>query len=108
MLYYKIMGKKIAFTAHNVNAGKRDANDSVLNRLSLRIQYRLAGHIFVHTERMKGELVEEFGIRKEAITVIPFGINKSFPDTEIAPEEAKRRLGIRKGGKTILFFAALR
>ena len=108
MLYYKIMGKKIAFTAHNVNAGKRDANDSVLNRLSLRIQYRLADHIFVHTERMKDELVEEFGIRKEAITVIPFGINNSVPDTELAPEEAKRRLGIRNGEKTILFFGAIR
>src|ERR1700726_895096 len=28
MLYYKLLGKKIAFTAHNVNAGKRDSNDS--------------------------------------------------------------------------------
>jgi glycosyltransferase involved in cell wall biosynthesis len=108
MLYYKLMGKKIAFTAHNVNAGKRDANDSVLNRLSLRIQYRLADHIFVHTERMKSELLEEFGIRKEAITVIPFGINNSVPDTELTPEEAKRRLGIRNGEKTILFFGAIR
>src|SRR6187399_456863 len=35
MLYYKLLGKKVAFTAHNVNAGKRDGNDSVLNRLSL-------------------------------------------------------------------------
>ena len=43
MLYYKLLGKQIVFTAHNVNAGKRDGNDSVLNRLSLKIQYRLAG-----------------------------------------------------------------
>ena len=25
MLYYKLLGKKIVFTAHNVNAGKRDS-----------------------------------------------------------------------------------
>jgi len=108
MLYYKLMGKKIAFTAHNVNAGKRDANDSVLNRLSLKIQYRLAHHIFVHTEKMKGELLEEFGVRKEAVTVIPFGINNSVPDTDLTPAEAKRRLGIGNGLKTILFFGAIR
>ena len=42
MLYYKLLGKSIVFTAHNVNAGKRDSNDSWLNRLSLKIQYQLA------------------------------------------------------------------
>jgi glycosyltransferase involved in cell wall biosynthesis len=108
MLYYKLMGKKIAFTAHNVNAGRRDANDSALNRLSLKIQYRLADHIFIHTEKMKGELLAEFGVRKEAVTVIPFGINNSVPDTELTRAEAKRRLGIGSGLKTILFFGAIR
>src|SRR5207253_135323 len=38
MLYYKMAGKKIVLTAHNVNDGKRDGNDSVLNRLTLKIQ----------------------------------------------------------------------
>src|SRR5688572_18435487 len=57
MLYYKLMGKRIVFTAHNVNVGKRDSNDSFLNRVSLRIQYHLADHLFVHTEQMKAELV---------------------------------------------------
>ena len=41
MLYYKLLGKKIVLTAHNVNAGKRDSNDSWLNRLSLKIQYNV-------------------------------------------------------------------
>lgn len=108
MAYYKMMGKKVVFTAHNVNAGKRDAKDSVLNRFSLRVQYRLADHIFVHTEKMKGELLEEFGVGKEAVTVIPFGINNSVPDTALTPAEAKRRLGIGQNEKTILFFGAIR
>jgi glycosyltransferase involved in cell wall biosynthesis len=108
MLYYKLLGKKIAFTAHNVNPGRRDANDSILNRLSLKIQYRLADHIFVHTEKMKGELLQEFGVRREAITVIPFGINNSVPDTELTPLDAKRRLSIGSGEKTILFFGSIR
>jgi len=50
MLYYKAMGKQIALTAHNVNQGRRDGNDSLLNRLTLTMQYRLTDHIFVHTQ----------------------------------------------------------
>ena len=108
MLYYKLLGKKIVFTAHNVNAGKRDGNDSLLNRLTLRIQYRLSDHIFVHTGKMKVELIQDFAVREESITVIPFGINNSVPITHLTSSEARRRLGIGEGDRTILFFGALR
>ena len=104
MLYYKLLGKKIALTAHNVNAGRRDSKDSVLNRLTLRIQYHLADHIFVHTEKMKSELLQHFRVRERAITVIPFGINNAVPDTNLTSEQAKARLGIEDSEKTILFF----
>jgi glycosyltransferase involved in cell wall biosynthesis len=104
MLYYRLLGKKIVLTAHNVNAGKRDSNDSWLNRLTLKIQYRLVDHIFVHTEKMKRELIEDFGVRERGVTVIPFGINNSVPDTDLTPMQAKQRLRIRQEGKTILFF----
>jgi glycosyltransferase involved in cell wall biosynthesis len=104
MLYYKLRGKRVALTAHNVNAGRRDLNDSFLNRLTLKVQYRLADHIFVHTEAMKRELLEGFGVRDGAITVIPFGINNSVPQTDVTPGQAKQRLGIGDSGRTILFF----
>jgi glycosyltransferase involved in cell wall biosynthesis len=108
MLFYKLIGKKVVFTAHNVNAGKRDGNNSLRNRLSLKIQYRLSDHIFVHTPKMKEELLDEFGVRTNAVTVIPFGINNSITDTGLTPAEAKRRLGIKSGEKTILFFGIIR
>jgi glycosyltransferase involved in cell wall biosynthesis len=108
MLYYKLLGKKVVFTAHNVNAGRRDANDSALNRLTLKIQYHLVDHTFVHTEKMKSELREDFGVRPEAVTVIPFGVNNSVPNTKITPAEARERLGIDYNARTILFFGAIR
>lgn len=107
MLYYKALGKKIVFTAHNVNAGRRDGTDSWLNRLTLRIQYRLSDHIFVHTNKMKRELVREFGVRPTRATVIPFGINNSVPNTALTPAQARQRLGIQEGVKTILFFGRI-
>ncbi len=104
MLYYRLLGKKIALTAHNVNPGARERTDTPLHRFSLRIQYRLAHHIFVHTEKMKKELVEEFGVGQTAVSVIPYGINNAVPNTELTADDAKRRLGIRRGERTILFF----
>jgi glycosyltransferase involved in cell wall biosynthesis len=108
MLYYKALGKKIVLTAHNVNAAKRDSSDSKLNRLTLRIQYRVADHIFVHTTKMKMELLEDFGIQESSVTVIPFGINNSVPNTALSPAQAKQRLGIQEGERTILFFGRIR
>ena len=104
MLYYRLLGKKILFTAHNVNAGKRDSNDSRLNRLSLKVQYALCDHIFVHTDAMKAELVADFGVSEKAVSVIPFGINNTVPRTGLSTAEAKRRLELDPRDKTMLFF----
>jgi D-inositol-3-phosphate glycosyltransferase len=108
MLYYRAMGKKIALTAHNVNQARRDGNDSVLNRLTLRVQYRLTDHVFVHTQKMKDELIVEFGVSDRAITVIRHPINDAFPDTDLTPAEAKRRLGLRSNEKALLFFGRIK
>ena len=108
MLYYKLLGKKVVLTAHNVNAGKRDSNDSLFNRSTLRAQYRLADHVFVHTEKMKRELLQDFGVQERTVSVIPFGLNNSVPHTDLTPGEAKQRLGIRDSERTILFFGAIR
>jgi len=104
MLYYRMLGKKITFTVHNVNAGKRDLNDSFLNRLSLRIQYNLCHHIFVHTQRMKSELVSDFCIAESKVCVVPFGINNTVPNTSLSSADAKRQLGITSSEKALLFF----
>jgi glycosyltransferase involved in cell wall biosynthesis len=107
MLYYKLLGKRVALTAHNVNAGRRDSRDTLLNRITLGIQYKLTDRIFVHTDRMKAELISGFGVRDSAVTVIPYGINNAVPDTDLTPAEAKDRLGIRHDDRTILFFGSI-
>jgi glycosyltransferase involved in cell wall biosynthesis len=104
MLYYRLLGKRIVLTAHNVNAGVRDATDTWLNRLTLGIQYRLSDHIFVHTEQMRTELVESFSVPEASVSVIRFGINEAVPRTALTCEEARQRLGIGQSEKAILFF----
>jgi glycosyltransferase involved in cell wall biosynthesis len=104
MLYYKLLGKCLILTAHNVDKSKRDGGRSFLNRFSLTWQYRSSDHIFVHTEKMKTELVTEFGVAKEKVSVIPFGINNTVPNTSLSTADAKQQLGINKDEKTLLFF----
>jgi len=104
MLYYWILGKTIVLTAHNINGGRRDGTDTALNRLTLKFQYRLCDHIFVHTEQMKVELIDSFGVTADVVTVIPFGINNSVPDTALTAIEAKQLLGIGCTERTLLFF----
>ncbi len=106
-LYFKLLGKEIVLTAHNVNRAKRNSYDLILNRLTLTIQYRLTNQIFVHTEKMKGELVQEFGASAGRVTVIPHGADIIVPDTELTTTQAKRRLGIRADERTILFYGRI-
>ena len=107
MLYFKVVGKKVVLTAHNVNQARRDGTDSWLNRITLRIQYRLCDHIFVHTPKMKHELCHDYGVAEDAVDVIRYPINNAFPDTDLTPAEAKRNLGLKEDEKAILFFGRI-
>lgn len=104
MLLYRAAGRKLALTVHNVNARQRDGNDSWRNRLSLRIQYHLTDHLFVHTERMKTELASDFSVPGNKVSVIPFGINNTVPNSALSSTEAKRSLRVEAADKTLLFF----
>jgi len=107
MLYYRVFGKRIILTAHNVNTRKRDGRDSWFNRLSLGIQYRLCHHILVHTTAMKQELVTNFNIAAPRVSVIPFGINDTCPATALGRREARERIGLGPNWKTLLFFGEI-
>jgi len=107
MFYYRLLGKRVVLTAHNINAAKRDGKDGWVNRLSLRIQYSLCHHIFVHTERMRQELVTDFGVEHENVSVIPFGINNTIPTSDLTSRDARRLLNVPQSDRTLLFFGQI-
>jgi glycosyltransferase involved in cell wall biosynthesis len=107
MLYYKVLGKKVLLTAHNVNAAERDGKESAMNRWSLKVQYGLVNHIFVHTDKMKEDLVCGYDVAGDKVSIIPFGIYDCVPNTRLTPSEAKRKLGLNESQKTILFFGRI-
>jgi D-inositol-3-phosphate glycosyltransferase len=107
MLYYRLFRKRIVLTAHNVNMRKRDGRDNWFNRLSLGTQYRLCHHILVHTTAMKDELIADFSIAPEFVSVIPFGINNTSPSTALGRGEARERIGLGSREKVLLFFGQI-
>jgi D-inositol-3-phosphate glycosyltransferase len=104
-VYFKLLGKKLIFTAHNVDDHARDGRrDSLVNRFSLRFLYRFVDHVFVHTARMQRELIESFGISKDKVTVVPFGINDVIPPSMLSRAAAKKQLGVGPDERVLLFF----
>jgi len=106
-IYYKLLGKKIIFTAHNINAGERDKRDSWLNRVTLKFLYSIVDHIFVHTNKMRQQLISDYDIFDKKITVIPFGINNYVPTTKLTRQQAREKLNIAVNDKVILFFGRI-
>lgn len=107
MYWYRMLGHRVVLTAHNVNAARRDGHDSCINRATLRQQYRLCDHIFVHTGKMKRELIEEFHVVPDNVSVIPFGLNETAPRSGISRADARARLGLVCDARVVLFFGQI-
>ena len=105
--YYRLCGRLVTLTAHNVNAARRDGHDTWLNRVTLRLQYAQCARIFVHTAAMRDELIRNFGIAAHKVCLIPYGVNDAVPETALTREDARRRLGLPVSAKTLLFFGAI-
>jgi D-inositol-3-phosphate glycosyltransferase len=106
-LYYKALGKKIVFTAHNIDAAARDGTQSWANRVSLRFHYQIMDHIIVHTELMKSELIRDFGVTGSMISVIPHGIMSAVPESSLDKSAARKQLGIEEESRVILAFGLI-
>jgi glycosyltransferase involved in cell wall biosynthesis len=103
-IYYKYLGKRLVYTAHNINMRERDGNDNIINRLTLRFMYKILDHIFVHTEKMKLQLINDYNVGENKVTVIPFGINNTVPKTELTRTKARDKVRLDKNEKILLFF----
>lgn len=102
--YYKILGKKLIYTAHDINYRELVGEETLLNRISLWILYWTVDGIIVQTNKMKQQLVEEFNVNESKIKVIQFGIHDIVPNTEITTDQAREKLNLKNNAKTLLFF----
>ena len=107
LLYYKLFGKKLVFTAHNIYREARDGRATPLRRLSLSVMYHLLDRIIVHTAKMKEELCSLFHVAPQKVIVIPHGINNRIPRKGVTQDEARRQMGLEPAAHVVLFFGQI-
>jgi D-inositol-3-phosphate glycosyltransferase len=107
--YLRALGKKVIFTAHNIDQAARDGKRSLRNRFSLFALYRGVNHIIVHTEKMREQLTAQFGVHPGRISVLPHGVMSSVRETSLTREEARKTLGlgVSENDKVLLFFGLI-
>ncbi len=100
--YLKTMNIPLVHTVHNLLPHKARPYD----RRNYSTIYNLADHLIAHTEKTAQGLIDDFGIGKDKISIIPLGISgEDYPI--ISRDEALTKLGL-SDQPTILFFGALR
>ena len=105
--YYRLLGKKLIYTAHNINARERNNTDNTLNRVTLKFFYNFVDHIIVHNKKSRKELKDKFSINGDKVSVIKIGLNIAIPRKNISADEGKEILQIPSGKKTLLFFGGI-
>lgn len=106
-LFYKILGKKIVYTAHNIDQGMRDKGESLNKLLIYKILYNIVDHIIVHNNYSKRILIEKFKVSENKISVNKLGINKIASKSGLTKESARTILNLTSSSKVILFFGGL-
>lgn len=104
---YHLLNKKIVYTAHNVNTLARNNKDNAWNRFTLKYFYSKVDHIIVHNNKSKKELIEDFLVKEDKISVIKFGLNIFTPKKGLGKNEARSKLNLPLNKKIILFFGAI-
>lgn len=106
--FYRLLGKKLLYTAHNINSAARSKRDTRWNRWTLRLMYHSFEAIFVHSEEMADELSGDFGIPRSRIEVVNRGINRRVNPKGLSRREARRLIGVPDSSRVLLFFGNIR
>jgi len=101
---FRLRGRKIVVTVHNVRSHEHHALARWMSRLVL----SLADRFIVHTQRNVRVLRKTSGIQVERIRVIPHGVMGVLAQGPRLESTARQRLGLPAEGRTVLSFGAIR
>jgi D-inositol-3-phosphate glycosyltransferase len=105
--YYKLFGKDLIFTAHNVYKEARDERANFFRHTTLKAMYHLMDAVIVHTQKMKEDICSLFNLTADKVIVIQHGINKRIKRNGLKQEDARRMLGIDPAAHVMLFFGQI-
>ena len=105
LLLLRLTRAKLIYTAHNILPHESRKIDWWLKGLV----YRSVHDIIVHSSFIKRALLDAFPMRASKVHVIPHGNFDHYLSAEDpSKEEARKRLGLDKDAKVLLFFGYIR
>ena len=101
---FRLRGKPVVITIHNVVPHE----PSFWFSISSRMLYKLGQHFIVHSQQNKQQLMAEYAIPEERISVIAHGPLELFTASRQSAQEARQQLGLKAGHDCLLLFGAIR
>jgi len=101
---FKLRGKPVVFTVHNVLSHDR----SRFYKMASRLLFRLGDHFIVHTAKNRRQLAACYGIKSANISVIPHGSLDFHVHPQCDPLAVREGLGLAPNQKVVLLFGAIR
>lgn len=103
-LCFRLRGKPVIFTVHNVISHER----SMCYLYFSRLLFLLGNHFIVHTERNKKDLIRYFKIPDGRVSRVPHGPLDFHVSDAKDRKTARKLLRLDPGEKVILFFGSIR
>ena len=103
-LGYKLRGKSVVFTIHNVLGHEQR---TLFCKVSGAL-FRLGDHFIVHTAANRKQLIERFQIEPQRISRVAHGILGLFRPPQADPAEIRAAFGYEPHHRVILVFGAIR
>jgi len=101
---FKIRRRPVVMTVHNVLPHE----NSIAYKMLSKFLFALCDHFIVHTEINKQQMISEYGIRPERLSLIPHGTLDFHVKQEIERESIRKEMGFDPDNKIILIFGAIR
>jgi glycosyltransferase involved in cell wall biosynthesis len=105
IIFLRILGIKIVYTAHNIFPHDSKKYDYILNY----ILYKSVNKIIIHSETTKINLLKLFKLPASKLDVIPHGNFDIYINPHpISRIEARQKFNLRENDKVLLFFGQIR
>lgn len=101
---FKLRGKPVVFTIHNVLS----QDGSYLYETASRLLFKLGDYFIVHTDNNRQQLATRYAISNKVVSVIPHGSLDFQVHNQCDRNKLRTELGIASHQKVVLLFGAIR
>lgn len=100
-LLARTLNKKVVYTAHNVLPHNKTG---AYYKMIFKIIYKVQSQIVVHTNHIKKQLIDEFGVDPKKVYVVHHGVYLKEKNKGITKEIARKTLNVSLNKTVLLFF----